>query len=137
MASSGSSSPRPPPGSSPSRPPGITGPRVAVAGTTADLTAWAAQRGGSVTQRLWTFGDGSAVNAGGPDASHVFAQAGCYTVTMSATLSLGTASTRTWNVDVIAASSAVPHRVGPAGGHVLERAGVAGRVAPRHRHGHP
>jgi len=86
---------------------GITGPRVAVAGTTADLTAWAAQRGGSVTQRLWTFGDGSAANASGPDASHVFARAGCYTVTMSATSSLGTASTRTWNVDVIAASSAV------------------------------
>jgi hypothetical protein len=85
----------------------IAGPHVAVAGTAVAFRARAAQRGGSVTQDLWNFGDGRNTNATGADASHVFAGAGLYPVTMSATSSLGTVTTRTWNVDVVAASSTV------------------------------
>jgi hypothetical protein len=80
----------------------ITGPRAATAGTAIGLKAWAAQPGGSVTGRRWTFGDGRNTNATGQNVSHVFAGAGIYTVTMTATSNLGTASTGTWNVDVSA-----------------------------------
>ena len=80
----------------------ITGPRAAVAGTAIGLKAWATQLGGSVTGRRWTFGDGRNTNATGEKVSHVFVSAGFYTVTMTATSSLGTAATGTWNVDVTA-----------------------------------
>jgi PKD domain/CHAP domain len=80
----------------------ITGPRAAVAGTATGLKAWAAQPGSSVTGRRWTFGDGRDTSAAGENVSHVFVSAGTYTVTMTATSSLRTASTGTWNIDVTA-----------------------------------
>jgi hypothetical protein len=102
----------------------ITGPRAAAAGTAIGLKAWAAQPGGSVTGRQWTFGDGRNTNATGENVSHVFAAAGLYTVTMTATSSLGTASTGTWNVDI---TTAQPRRLSgfaPHTGQAPELAGV-------------
>ena len=90
----------------------ITGPPVAVAGTAADFAATASEPGGSISQYQWTFGDGAtstgqSATATGPATSHVFANAGLQTVTMTATSSFGTVTIRTWNVDVVSASSAV------------------------------
>jgi PKD domain/CHAP domain len=77
----------------------------AVAGTSVPFAATAAEPGGSISGYQWTFGDG--VTATGPAVSHVFGDAGLYTVAMTATSSLGTATTRTWNVDVVSPSAAV------------------------------
>ena len=90
----------------------ITGPQVAVAGTVADFAATASEPGGSISQYQWTFGDGATstgrtATATGPVTSHVFANAGLQTVTMTATSSFGTVTIRTWNVDVVGTSSAV------------------------------
>jgi CHAP domain/PKD domain len=82
----------------------VTGPHSAVTGTAADFRAVATEPGGSITQYLWTFGNGA--TATGATASHVFTNAGMATVTMTATSSLGTVITRTWNVDVFGPSSA-------------------------------
>ena len=85
----------------------VSGPRTAVAGTPVRFTASGSEPGGSVTQYAWTFGDGRDTNATGAQATQVFPGAGLYTVTLSATSDLGTVTTRTWNVDVAAASSTV------------------------------
>ncbi len=77
----------------------------AVAGTQIPLAAVASEQGGSISSYLWTFGDG--VTTTGQVTSHVFGDPGLYTVTMTATSSLGTATTKTWNVDVVSPSSAV------------------------------
>jgi len=82
----------------------ITGPGLAVTGTSVSFQAHAAEQGGSITQYLWTFGDGG--TATGPDASHAFTSAAPQTVTMTATSSLGTVTTRTLNLAVVAPSAA-------------------------------
>ncbi|HYB29389.1 MAG TPA: PKD domain-containing protein [Solirubrobacteraceae bacterium] len=82
----------------------ITGPGLAVTGTSVSFQADAVQPGGSITQYLWTFGDGG--TATGPDASHVFTSAEPQTVTMSAISNFGTVTTRTLNLAVVAPSAA-------------------------------
>jgi PKD domain len=75
-----------------------------VTGTSVSFRAHATESGGSVSHYLWTFGDG--VTATGPDATHVFTSAEPQTVTVTATSSFGTVTTRTLDLDVIATSSA-------------------------------
>jgi hypothetical protein len=87
--------------------PVISGSHVGVTGTTAGFSATGTVAGGSVTQYQWTFGYGLNANQAGPDVSTVFPGAGIYPVTVTATSSLGTVATRTWDVDVTGASSAV------------------------------
>jgi hypothetical protein len=82
----------------------ITGPGLAVAGTSVSFQAHAVEEGGSITQYLWTFGDGG--TATGPEAIHVFTGAEPQTVTMTATSSFGTVTTRTLNLAVVAPSAA-------------------------------
>lgn len=94
-----------------------SGPRVAVTGTAVSFTATASEPGGSISQYLWTFGGpgspaGRSATATGPSVSHVFPNAGLQTVTMAATSSFGTVTTRTWNVDVVSPSSAVTSTAG-------------------------
>jgi PKD repeat protein len=83
----------------------IGAPHLAVAGTPVSFMASAAEPGGSITSYHWTFGDGAV--ATGQAVSHVFANAGLQAVTMTATSSFGTSTTRMWNVDVVGGSSAV------------------------------
>jgi len=83
----------------------ITAAANAVAGTSIPLTATASEPGGTISSYLWTFGDG--VTASGSSVSHDFGDPGLYTVAMTATSSLGTATTTTWNIDVVSPSSAV------------------------------
>ena len=83
------------------------GPRAAVTGTTGTFRAQGSEPGGTISEYYWTFGDGRTTNTTGPDVSHVFSEAGRYTVTVTVTSSFGTATTRTWNVRVLGASSAV------------------------------
>jgi hypothetical protein len=85
----------------------ITGPHVGVTGSVTSLSAQGTVRGGSITQYQWTFGDGRTANQAGPRVSTVFPGTGIYPVTMTATSSLHTVLTRTWDVDVVGASSAV------------------------------
>ncbi|HEU5420611.1 MAG TPA: PKD domain-containing protein, partial [Streptosporangiaceae bacterium] len=85
----------------------ISGPHRAVAGTSVTLTAHAAQPGGSISRVLWTFGDGRDNNTTGATVRHVFAGAGVWPVTMTATSGADTVTTRTWDIDVAAAGSAV------------------------------
>ena len=87
--------------------PVISGSHVGVTGTTAGFSASGTVRGGSVTQYQWTFGYGQNANQAGRGVSTVFPGAGIYPVTVTATSSLGTVATRTWDVDVAGASSAV------------------------------
>lgn len=83
----------------------ITGFANAVAGTPASFSATGTAPGGKVTGYQWTFGDG--VTATGAKATHVFPNAGEYTVTLTVTSSLGSSKTITKNVDVAGTSSAV------------------------------
>ena len=83
------------------------GPRVAVTGTVGTFHTRGSEPGGSISEYYWTFGDGRTTNTTGPDVSHVFTEAGRYTVTVTVTSGFGTATTRTWNVGVPGASSAV------------------------------
>jgi hypothetical protein len=85
----------------------IQGPRSAVTGTARQFSARATEPGGSISEYYWTFGDGRTTNATGASVSHVFSQAGRYTVTVTVTSGFGTIATRTWNVDVLGGSSAV------------------------------
>jgi hypothetical protein len=87
--------------------PVISGSHAGVTGTAAGFSASGTVAGGSVTRYQWTFGSGSSANQAGPDVSTVFPGAGTYPVTVTATSSLGTVATRTWDVDVTGASSAV------------------------------
>jgi len=82
------------------------GPRTAVTGTAGTFHAQGSEPGGSISEYYWTFGDGRTTNTTGPDVSHVFTEAGRYTVTVTVTSGLGTATTRTRNVNVLGASSA-------------------------------
>ena len=98
----------PPGGAQPAAPAAvISGPQVAVAGTAVGFSARATVPGGVITDYQWTFGDGRTANQGGAQVSTVFPGAGIYPVTMTATSYLGTVVTRTWDVDVTSASSAV------------------------------
>jgi hypothetical protein len=83
------------------------GPRTAVTGTMGTFRAQGSEPGGTISEYYWTFGDGRTTNTTGPVVSHVFSEAGRYTVTVTVTSSFGTATTRTWNVSVLGASSAV------------------------------
>ena len=74
-----------------------------VAGTSMPFRAFAL----GATQYLWTFGDGRADNVSGASVSHVYAENGTYPVTVSVTSSLGTVTTKTMDVTVTGASSAV------------------------------
>ncbi len=83
------------------------GPRMAATGTAGTFRAQGREPGGSISEYYWTFGDGRTTNTTGPDVSHVFSEAGRYTVTVTVTSGFGTATTRTMNVTVLGASSAV------------------------------
>ncbi|HEY9243491.1 MAG TPA: PKD domain-containing protein [Streptosporangiaceae bacterium] len=85
----------------------MAGPRAAVTGTVGTFRAQGREPGGSISEYYWTFGDGRTTNTAGPDVSHVFSEAGRYTVTVTVTSSFGTATTRTWDVGVLGASGAV------------------------------
>ena len=85
----------------------MAGPRTAVTGTTADFRAQAFEPGGTISEYYWTFGDGRSANTTGASVSHVFAEDGTYTATVTVTSSFGTINTLTWNVDVLGVSSAV------------------------------
>ncbi|MBF9066936.1 PKD domain-containing protein [Streptacidiphilus fuscans] len=85
----------------------ISGPHTAVAGAQVHFDGNAAQVGGTVTQFYWTFGDGRDTNTATRSVDHVFPGPGVYTVTLTATSSLGTATVRTWTVDVSGSSSTV------------------------------
>jgi hypothetical protein len=82
----------------------ISGPKAAVTGTSASFHASASVTGGTISQYQWTFGNGA--TATGATVKHAFTNAGLQTITMSATSSLGTVTTKTWNVDVVDTSSA-------------------------------
>jgi PKD repeat protein len=82
------------------------GPRAGVTGTVGTFHARGSEPGGSISEYYWTFGDGRTTNTTGPDVSHVFTEAGRYTVTVTVTSGFGTATTRTWNVSVLGGSSA-------------------------------
>jgi PKD repeat protein len=84
----------------------VAGPRAAVTGTVGTFHARGSEPGGSISEYYWTFGDGRTTNTTGPDVSHVFTEAGRYTVTVTVTSGFGTATTRTWNVSVLGGSSA-------------------------------
>jgi hypothetical protein len=85
----------------------LSGPTVAVAGSTGAFHASGTVPGGSVTGYYWTFGDGRTTNASGPDVTHEFSEAGTYTVSVTITSSFGTIVTLTRNVRVLAPSSSV------------------------------
>jgi hypothetical protein len=85
----------------------ISGPSVAVAGTTGSFHAAGIVPGGSVTGYYWTFGDGRTTNATGAGVTHYFSEAGTYTVSVTLTASSGTAVTLVRNIRVLAPSSAV------------------------------
>jgi PKD domain/CHAP domain len=85
----------------------MTGPRTAVSGTTVHFTAGAVEPGGTISQYYWTFGDGRSTNTTGSSVSHVFAEDGTYTATVTVTSGFGTIRTLTRTVDVLGASSAV------------------------------
>jgi len=87
--------------------PVISGSHAGVTGTAATFSASGTAAGGSVTRYQWTFGSGGNANQAGSNVSTVFPGAGIYPVTLTATSSLGTVATRTWDVDVAGASSAV------------------------------
>jgi hypothetical protein len=87
--------------------PVISGSHVGVTGTAAGFSATGTVPGGSVTQYQWTFGYDRNANQAGQEVSTVFPSAGIYPVTVTATSNLGTVATRTWDVDVTGASSAV------------------------------
>jgi hypothetical protein len=85
----------------------MSGPKVAVAGTTGSFHISGTVPGGSVTGYYWTFGDGRTTNATGTDVAHVFSEPGTYTASVTITSSFGTIVTLTQNVKVLAPSSSV------------------------------
>ena len=96
---------RPPAGRQPAAPAvTATGPARAVAGTPASFSASAS---GRIATYRWTFGDGRGANVSGASVSHVYAENGVYPVTVSATSTLGTVTTRAMEVEVTGGSSAV------------------------------
>jgi len=109
---------------------GISGSQQAVAGTSVNFSAFGAQ------QYLWTFGDGRNDNVSGQQVSHEWAEDGVYPVTVSATSSLGTVTTKVLDVDVTGPSSAVASATdnviwydpGPVDQYVFQRAPGGGLV---------
>ncbi len=85
----------------------MSGPAVAVAGTTGDFHVSGTVPGGTVTGYYWTFGDGRTTNATGADVTHAFSEAGTYTASVTITSSFGTIVTLEQNVRVVAPSSGV------------------------------
>ena len=85
----------------------LSGPSVAVAGSTGSFHASGAVAGSSVSAYYWTFGDSRTTNASGPDVSHAFSEPGTYTVALTITSAAGTAVTLNENVHVLAPSAAV------------------------------
>jgi hypothetical protein len=85
----------------------MSGPQVAVAGTTGSFQASGTVPGGTVTGYYWTFGDGRTTNATGADVTHVFSEPGTYTATVTITSGFGTVVTLVQNVTVVAPSSGV------------------------------
>jgi len=85
----------------------LSGPSVAVAGTTGDFHASGTVQGSSVSAYYWTFGDSRTTNASGPDVTHAFSEPGTYTVAVTITSAAGTAVTLHKNVHVLAPSAAV------------------------------
>ena len=85
----------------------VAGPRVslavgsAVAGSPSSLTAQAVDRWSNPATFTWDFGDGG--SAAGATASHVYAAAGSYVVTVTATDAVGNATTLTRTVVVASA----------------------------------
>jgi hypothetical protein len=85
----------------------LSGPRLAVAGTTGSFRASGTVAGGSVAAYYWTFGDGRTTNATGADVTHAFSEPGLYTISVTITSSYGTIVTLEQNVRVNAPSSGV------------------------------
>ncbi len=85
----------------------IIGAKTVVAGTSVNFNAVAAEQGGTMSQYYWTFGDGRNTNLNGQSVSHEFAEDGIYPVTVSATSSLGTVTTKVLDVDVTGPSATV------------------------------
>ncbi|HEY2574799.1 MAG TPA: PKD domain-containing protein [Streptosporangiaceae bacterium] len=85
----------------------MSGPGVAVAGTTGSFHASGWVPGGTVAAYYWTFGDGRTTNATGPDVTHAFSEPGTYTVSVTITSSYGTILTLERNVQVLAPSSGI------------------------------
>ena len=85
----------------------MSGPKVAVVGTTGSFRVSGTVPGGSVSSYYWTFGDSRTTNATGPEVTHVFSEPGTYTVSVTITSNFGTIDTLTQNVQVLAASSSV------------------------------
>lgn len=114
----------------------ISGPAKVTAGTSVSFLALGAQPGGTMSQYLWTFGDGRNTNESGQQVSHVWAENGIYPVTVSATSSLGTVTTKVLDVDVTGASSAVAtvpdnatwFQPGPFDQYVFQRSSSGGLV---------
>jgi hypothetical protein len=114
----------------------INGPSTVVAGESVNFSAGASAPGGSITQYLWTFGDGRNTNESGRSVSHEWAEDGIYPVTVSATSSLGTVTTKVLDVDVTGASSevaTVPNngiwfQPGPFDQYVFQRSPSGGLV---------
>lgn len=85
----------------------LTGPKVAVTGTTGSFHASGSVNGGTVTGYYWTFGDTRMTNETGADVTHVFSEPGTYTATVTITSSFGTTTTLSHNILVVAPSSTV------------------------------
>jgi hypothetical protein len=85
----------------------LSGPPVAVTGTTGSFRASGTVPGGSVTGYYWTFGDGRTTNAAGREVTHVFSEPGTYTVSATLTSSFGTTVTLRRNISVLAPSAGV------------------------------
>ena len=94
----------------------ITGPAQVAAGTPVKFSALAAQQGASISQYLWTFGASRNDNVAGQQVSHKWTADGVYPVTVSATSSLGTVTTRVLNVDVSGASGTPAPTATPGSG---------------------
>jgi hypothetical protein len=85
----------------------MSGPAVAVAGTTGSFHASGTVQGSSITAYYWTFGDGRTTNATGPNVTHWFSEPGTYTVSVTITSGYGTIVTLERSVRVVAPSSGV------------------------------
>ncbi|HEX4805843.1 MAG TPA: PKD domain-containing protein [Conexibacter sp.] len=79
---------------------GVSVPSGGAAGVTLAVSAQALSTFATVAQVAWDFGDGSAPVAGA-SASHVYAHGGSYTVTVTATDSVGNATQATRQVTVV------------------------------------
>jgi hypothetical protein len=98
-------------------PPVLTAVSVPASGTAGAQLAFSASAGSTfatIAQTSWDFGDGTPA-VGGAAVSHTFAQAGTYTVTVTATDSVGNAVQATRQVAVAAAPGTSPPGDTPPG----------------------